>query len=129
MQLIVGCRARGASWVGSETLVIPGKRLTIHTYVHANVTRLHVYSSIDFTSVYVYRAAQFAYILFSSINKIRAKISDVHLTKQYWIIYFIHLKNIWTCRCNKNIYIGERERECVSVLIDNYSICFLIFKT
>lgn len=44
MQLIVGCRARGASWVGSETLVIPGKRLTIHVRapecVHGTYTRL-----------------------------------------------------------------------------------------
>jgi len=42
MQLIVGCRARGASWAGSETLVIPGNRLTIHIHVrtHAHV---HVY--------------------------------------------------------------------------------------
>jgi len=46
MQLIVGCRARGASWAGSETLVIPGNRLTIHVYVRihgrAN-TRVHIY--------------------------------------------------------------------------------------
>lgn len=39
MQLIVGCRARGASWAGSETLVIPGKRLTIH--VHAQLLISH----------------------------------------------------------------------------------------
>lgn len=38
MQLIVGCRARGASWAGSETLVIPGKRLTIHVRAY---TRTH----------------------------------------------------------------------------------------
>jgi hypothetical protein len=47
MQLIVGCRARGASWAGSETLVIPGNRLTIHVYVrihrHVRDTRVHIY--------------------------------------------------------------------------------------
>jgi len=60
MQLIVGCRARGASWAGSETLVIPGNRLTIHVHAHE---RIHNYWFR--IRVYVYRLIHFVWRLIS----------------------------------------------------------------
>lgn len=75
MQLIVGCRARGASWAGSETLVIPRKRLTIHVRVCECMQ--YAYTYIDFTSVCTY-TGRFILCTSSCIN-IRVKIYDVHL--------------------------------------------------
>lgn len=57
MQLIVGCLAWGASWAGSETLVIPGKRLTIHVHAHGHA---RIYRFRIRVRTRVYRVVHFA---------------------------------------------------------------------